>query len=60
MIDPAKLAAFDQAAQTLGEILPPLWHSLYRGCLLAGFDKEQAIRLVEEYIAASTREMGGE
>jgi hypothetical protein len=31
MLDPRKIAEYEQSVMTLGEILPPMWRRLYNG-----------------------------
>jgi len=53
MIDDNKRAEIDQASAWLAECLPPLWWSLFEGCLQAGFTESNAIDLVKTYIVAN-------
>ena len=49
-IDPKDLAAFDQDCKIICETFPPLWFSLYTGCVEEGFTEVQALELVKAYI----------
>lgn len=49
-MDPKEQAAFDQAAATLGDTFPTLWHRVYEGCLAIGFSEGESMRLLCVYI----------
>ena len=53
MLDDKKRAELDQASASLGESFPLLWRSIYRNCLLEGFDKSESFRLVQTYILSN-------
>jgi hypothetical protein len=52
MLDPRKAAEYEQSTMTLGEVLPPMWWRIYRGCIAQGFSEAQALELVKTYILA--------
>ncbi len=47
---PEELAEMDQGLKMITESFPGLWWGLYEGCLNQGFNAEQALELVKEYI----------
>jgi len=53
MLDPKQRIEHEQQLALMGELLPRMWATLFRGCLTEGFSCVQAIGLVETYILAS-------
>lgn len=58
MLDPKKRAEFDQARQTMLEVLPSLCFQLYQEFQKEGFTKEEAWELVKVYLANFGRSNG--
>lgn len=53
MLDDKLRAELEQSQAALTEMLPPLWHGLYQGCVKEGFTPQEALRIVETYILAT-------
>ncbi len=52
---PKDIADLDQAAAALGEHIPPLWRSIFNGCVRSGFTEDQAMDLTKTYVATTNR-----
>ena len=49
---------YDDTSQRMAAIrdgMPRMWHALYQGALAAGFDKTQAMNLVQTWILSQNR-----
>ncbi len=52
MLDPKEQAEIDQSAAWLGENLPPLYRSFYKGLVAQGFSDAESFKLLQTYILA--------
>lgn len=46
----AELQRLDQSLAVMADTFPPMWHRMYRNCIDAGFDKDQAQRIIIAHV----------
>ena len=54
MLNAKDSARMDQARAYLAEHLPPLWWSIFAGCVKQGFSREESLMLVMNYVRVTT------
>lgn len=50
MLDPKQIHEMEQASAAMAESLPPLWWQLYESCKKQGFNDQQSLELVKEFM----------